>query len=470
MKKPLSILALFLFFFTMSAVAQTCVVKGHVAASSDRLVRIVAYADQFSHWEETLASARTSSDGTFTLQLPVTKCTYAFFALDLKKSELYLSPGSTYVLSIAKDTLASKGSIFDRDAHPLPITILSAGDSLNTWISAFNRMYDHFVYNHFNAIYKWHDRAVISNFKKTVNNAFPQDVPAYFSQYVDYTMASLLWISRRGSKQQMLNDWFIKKPVRYNNIAYTDFFHEFFKGYFDSPIGKGVDYEKIMSLINNNPTYPALDQLIKKDTLLSKNNRVRELVEMELLESCFYNKEFDRDNVLKLYADLASQSKFRRNSTVALNFLKRFNHLAYGSPAPEIHLPDMMGNERSLDEMKGKFVLLTFLNTHCKICNYQLKAIEKINRRFNERLSVVSILSGNNPKATVAYFVKNGFHWPLLLLGKEITLLEKYEVRAFPAYVLINPDGTIALSPAPMPNENLAAILQRMIKRFDEKK
>ncbi len=468
MKTRLFILLSVLFFNTANA--QQVIVKGYVPNNPDKLVRIIKYADQFSHFQETVSSTRTAANGSFKLQFQLNKTTYAFFALSLKKSELYLTPGSTYVLNIVIDSTTYKGSIFDKDEKPLPIEVVSASDSLNNYISLFNKMYDNFLYNNFNAIYKWRNQNVITNFKKLVKDTFPADVPAYFKQYVEYTIVSLSWLSHSLDNKKILKKYFIDKPVLYNNIAYTDFFHEFFKGYFESPLRKDIDFENLKILIDKNPKYEIFDKVIKSDTLLSKDEQIRELVEMETLESLYYDKEVLRNNVEKLFADIATYSKYPQNKIVALDYLKRLNHLSYGSPAPDFHLPDMYGNERSLNYYKGKFILLTFLDTGCKICNKQLEDIDKINRKFSPRLQTVSIFSGKNPSTTVRYFAKHNYQWPLLLLGQEITILEAYDIRAFPAYVLLNPDGTVALAPAPMPNENLSLFIQQSIKRFDMRK
>ncbi len=466
------ILSLSLLIFVFSAYSQSVTVKGRVEGANENLVRIMKYADQFSHFleQEPLASTVTDGQGNFSITFDLEKTTYAFLALDLKKSEIYLTPGSTYVLEIINDSSLQKGSVFDRAEKPLPVKILSSSDSLNQYISAFNVMFDHFVYNNFMSIYKRHDRKIIDDFKKTVNDTFKTGMSDYFKNYVEYTIASTVWLSRNGSTKKLLKEYFIGKPVLYENIAYTDFFHEFFKGYFNSPVRKDVTYDSVVNLINAGKDYLRFDTYLKNDTLLAQNARVRQLVEMELLKECYYDKSVDAANVENIFGELAARSRYSENRNIAVNYLKRFHRLAYGTPAPGFQLPDIMGKETQLGDFKGKFVLLTFMNTGCKICEKQLEDISKIEERYSEALKIVTVLSGKNPSETIKFFRNKGYGWTLLLLGNKITLLEDYDVKAFPAYILLNPDGTIAMAPAPMPDENLDFFVQRMIKSFGKRK
>ncbi len=450
----------------LTAFSQEVTVSGRIVGGEGHLVRLIKYADQFSHVETTLAEVTVGKNGDFRLTTNLEQTTYAFFALDLKKNELYLVPGSSYTLEIIYDSVSGKGSVFDRSEQPLPINILTASDSLNFYISLFNRMYDNFVYRNFNVLYKRRDSRPITEFQNIVSNRLPIEKYPYLKMYADYTIASLRWVSHRLSDRNLLQQYFINQPAGYENIAYTDLFHEVMKGYFKSVLHPDTDYRKIVSLLIDSADYRDFDKLIQKDTLLKKDDRFRELVEMELLKQCYYEEGMNRENIETIYAYLAANSRFPEHRTIAVDYLKKLHRLAYGTPAPGFVLPDIMGNERTLDDYKGKFVLLNFIKTDCKICEKQLEQTDKIYRQKSPGLQVITILSGSNPDRTIELFAQNNYDWPLLLLGNKILLLESYDVRAFPAYVLINPDGTIAMAPAPMPEENLLFFINSMMKSF----
>ncbi len=467
-----SILSFLLFLLIQPAFSSTVTVKGKVENGDKNLIRIIKYADLFSRFVpgRALASTVTDENGNFSLKFELKNTAYAFFALDLKKSEIYLNPGATYLLKVKNDTsLLNKGSIFDKEENPLHVELISSTDSLNQNISLFNTMFDNFVYNNFMSIYKRHDMKVIDEFKKTVDKTFTTALKGYFKNYVEYTVATTVWLSRNGNSKKMLRNYFVNREVLYGNIAYADFFREFFKGYFKSPSRKDVKYDDIVPLVNSGGGYESFDSLIKKDTLLARNGQLLQLVEMEVLKECYYDKSVNRQNVENILGELAAKSKYPEIGEIAVNYLKRFHRLAYGTPAPGFQLPDILGNETTLDDFKGKFVLLTFMNTGCKICEKQLENVQKIAGRYPVALKTVTVISGKNSSETIKFFRQKGYDWTLLLLGDKITILEDYDVKAFPAYVLLNPDGTVAMAPAPMPDENLDYFIQRIIKIFKKR-
>jgi len=59
-----------------------------------------------------------------------------------------------------------------------------------------------------------------------------------------------------------------------------------------------------------------------------------------------------------------------------------------------------------------------------------------------------------------------GAHFHVFGLEKEIQAMEDYEIKTYPTYIILNPDGTVAMAPAPLPNENLDVFLNGFMKRY----
>ena len=57
------------------------------------------------------------------------------------------------------------------------------------------------------------------------------------------------------------------------------------------------------------------------------------------------------------------------------------------------------------------------------------------------------------------------YDWPLLNLGNNILLLETYNVRTFPEYILIKPGTKIGAAPAPAPDGNLDALVAKLTQQ-----
>ena len=216
---------------SLSVFSQNVIITGKAEQQPQQLVRIISYADEFSNLEKTIAQTETDTEGNFSLQFEINQTQFAFLALGLEKGEFYLSPGSSYNIIIPLDTSESRGSIFDR----LPLRfIISADDGgVQQSIEDFNIEYNDFIFNNINSIYRSRDKSVVTQFVDAIKEKYSNNSSGFVKNYVDYSLASLLWLSKKENNQKILLNYFINKPVFYNNIQYADFFKEFFKDYFN---------------------------------------------------------------------------------------------------------------------------------------------------------------------------------------------------------------------------------------------
>jgi hypothetical protein len=81
---------------------------------------------------------------------------------------------------------------------------------------------------------------------------------------------------------------------------------------------------------------------------------------------------------------------------------------------------------------------------------------------------VLTIVYGPDFKKTAQYAYDRGYRWPLLELGGDILLLEKYNIRTYPTFTLINPDGTIGMATAPMPDEMLDMYMKKLTVKYEK--
>jgi hypothetical protein len=62
------------------------------------------------------------------------------------------------------------------------------------------------------------------------------------------------------------------------------------------------------------------------------------------------------------------------------------------------------------------------------------------------------------------FLAKNKYDWKFLLYDRQPGVLKDYDIRAYPTYFLIGPDGKLILSPAPSPSENFESRLFEIMK------
>lgn len=117
-------------------------------------------------------------------------------------------------------------------------------------------------------------------------------------------------------------------------------------------------------------------------------------------------------------------------------------------PIP-INTTDLAGNPVSLDQFKGKVVLLDFWATWCAPCRAELPNVIAAYTKYQKQgFEVLGIsLDNANAQAALTQFIKeNKMPWRQIYEGKgwEGTISSQYQVRSIPFTLLLGRDGRIA--------------------------
>jgi thiol-disulfide isomerase/thioredoxin len=137
---------------------------------------------------------------------------------------------------------------------------------------------------------------------------------------------------------------------------------------------------------------------------------------------------------------------------VAYYFYKKPKYIN-GEIAPPFTAQMIDGTEFSLNDMKGKYVLLDFWGSWCGPCRKENPSIVQLYNDFNGKqfkdasgFEVVSVAIENNEKRMKNAIAKDGLRWkyhiPQLDRFKS-PIVKDYGVNEIPTKYLINPEGYI---------------------------
>jgi peroxiredoxin len=102
-------------------------------------------------------------------------------------------------------------------------------------------------------------------------------------------------------------------------------------------------------------------------------------------------------------------------SSVLCSFGQEDQHLI-GSPAPPFTLKAMDGKTYSLEQMRGKYVVLHFAATWCPFCNAEAPNIEALYKSYRDKGVEVFIVDVKEDKAVVEKSLNRfSFSFPVLL-------------------------------------------------------
>lgn len=117
-----------------------------------------------------------------------------------------------------------------------------------------------------------------------------------------------------------------------------------------------------------------------------------------------------------------------------------------GNEIPSFTMLDTSGVMVSIEDFRGKFVLIDFWASWCGPCRRENPNIVSAFNEYNSKgFTVVGISLDEDRKAWVNAIVKDSLSWTNLsdLGGWENELAQKFGVRSIPFSILIDPNGTI---------------------------
>jgi peroxiredoxin len=431
-------------------------------AYPNTLVRLLAYEDLISWHEKTMAYAMTDDDGHFHISAELETERNILFALGLDRTELFVSPGKHYVVDIPMQESSSDLSYFEKE--PLQIEIISSDDNgFASQIGEINLVYNTFLLQHFNALYRRSRHDLIDSLRLELTNRVQTAATDYVDGYITYKMAALSIASRSRSEKAILDDYFINKPILYENVEYMALFREIFtNALLAMPSVSQTDVKAIVE-----SGYQATDSLLSLDSRLSADGQLRELVLLLNMKNMLDSKQIGQQAITNILNTVQENGQYNQHRAIAANILKNQRRLAFGTEAPLFRLSSNQHAVVDLRDLSDKYVLIGFTKQACLACENDLLDLEALYTAYQDQFYFVTIAMDKDFEKTAVFFEDNGLNWPLLNLGQHILLLEEYEVRTLPEYMILLPGNRIGMLPAPGPDRHLEFHMKRLLNYGD---
>lgn len=454
-------------FLLLTAIVNAQVTLSGVATThiNDDIV-FKTYADPFSGSEQEMGRATVDKLGNFSVTLSIQQEQMIFCHLGIYYAYFYVKPGYNYTIPIPdkKDkTAAEKLNPYYKETIVQLNIKNDQGENLNNLIFTFDTLYDPLYVKYSKYIYSKNNKNSLDSSILNILRLSPEQKDAYFNAYKKYKTGILNHLAFIQRSKSISKIYFDKNPVLSTNSAYWELFNQVFNKYFYL-LGQSKTGKKIYDDINKNKSYTSLNKTLLKDSILN-NDTIRELVILKNIHDEFYGSHFSRTGLLMILDSLSEKTQIVLHKVYAHSIRKKITKLMVGFEPPQFTLLDKDGKSVSLTDLKGKYVYLGFCNCSSYSCIKEYDLLKKIKEKYKELpFEIVTIIIEDNPDLLKKFIDKSGYNWLFLNYNNMPEVFEKYDIRAFPTYFLIGPDGKLIYSPAVSPAENFEYYLFQVMR------
>jgi hypothetical protein len=422
------------------------------------------YSDGISESEIEVARCKVNNNGSFSLTFNIEEITFVYSYLGIYRVHLYAEPGSSYEIILPSRQEKELQDFLNPYYSPTIVHLATKQydeKELNMLIRMFNDAFLPYYNKH---ILDVHNK---SNFPELDKNIDKMDKPfsssknVFFNEYRKYRYGLLRYLAFQQKSKSISDEYFKNQTVLFQNPAYMELFNKVYDKYFQH-----FSRTESGKRINTDIAFHNLDSLRKtlsSDSVLG-TGKLLDLVILKGLHDEFYNDLYSRSALLSILDTLISTTSDIQIKNTAESIREKATKLLIGFKPPEFKLYDKDSNLVSLESLKGKYVYLNFCSCFSYACLNEFTSLKTLHDKYKDRLLIVTILLDNDENVIKSFLARSNYQWLFLHYGNQSTIIKDYDIRAFPTYYLIGPDGKLALSPAPSPTENFEAHFFKVLR------
>lgn len=129
---------------------------------------------------------------------------------------------------------------------------------------------------------------------------------------------------------------------------------------------------------------------------------------------------------------------------LAIGAYQTRHHLASNhTPAPPFELESLDGRRVSLEEFRGRRVLVHFFATWCGVCKLELPSLRSLHEGLAGDAVLLAVVEDSDDVEAVRRFAReHELRYPILLGSAPV--IAAYRVGAYPTNYYLRPDGSIS--------------------------
>lgn len=150
------------------------------------------------------------------------------------------------------------------------------------------------------------------------------------------------------------------------------------------------------------------------------------------------------DTIIKYWDILTENVKNNELGISLFNFIDTKNNTRIGLLAPNFSQTTFSGNTFTLDELKGKYVVLDFWGSWCSPCIADFPMMKEYFNKYKSKVEFVGIACNDSKSKWEKAIKKHQLEWTNILEDKNLNnIRQMYAVSVFPTKIIIDKEGKV---------------------------
>lgn len=417
-----------------------------------------------------ITEGRIDKHGNFSVQFNLDKTSLVIIDLGKIERSLFCVPGKSYYINIKGpfNALKNNHGFLSKDVQKAEITNGSPTE-LNYAIDSLENLCSEFLFNN------WEGRknyTITKNFTDSLKIKFNYLTDSYFSKYLKYKEAELMFYFHTHFKKKFAKEYFNSSNGLDENLKSFQVFQSFFQGIFKNQLLIYKEFEVINLIVKGD------DRALVKMVYENKDNyneQLNELIFLLGINEVKLNEELRNKDLNRLIDNFITNTKFSNHKIIAKNIKNRLNHLKSGSEAPKLFVFNKTRNFDIQDDHKKYIYLCFFKSWDDNIVN-EMKIMNYLQKRFEDDLRVICISTDIDTtlfSKLKTKFAANELEIELYHYGYDADILMNYNISDFridrydeqvtQIYYLLNPSGNFIIAPAKLPSKGFEYDFKKVI-------
>ncbi|TKG91143.1 redoxin domain-containing protein [Puteibacter caeruleilacunae] len=454
MKKKIALLyCLLLFCFSIQLKAKETRIFGNAPSYASKEIVFFTLPDHITLTPQKYPPVKVSPTGDFSFTVDCKETAPIYLDLEKLQGFLFIQPSHEYKILLPPftgKTAMDKANAYFKPT-PIHIKVVDApANSLNKAINKLEFTFNNALQRSIQSLVYRKSKAAKEQLLKVIDDQSTASPEPYYKAYQQYLKDYTEALTFSGKEKEFVQQQLSSSPVGYEYSCYKELFELVAKNYLKTS-KTTINNTPIQSYINQG-NYNMVAKALKSVGISSVE--FSEYLMLQNLYSGFFNNYYSRKGILKIIEHIKNNTSSKRHQLIASNIYNKLTMLAEGSVAPTFELLNNQQELVKLNQLKGKYIYLCFLNTSERVSQEMLKFLTQLNGKYSEQLEIVCLAFDKDFEAASKLFKDKGYQFKLLKASGHEKLMQQYNVVTFPAFVLLDKDATIKAAPARSPTEN----------------